>query len=377
MSIYLVLSLSVINATSMLAARVVLALYALEFGAQPLTIGILAATFSVFPILLSVPAGKLADRFGSRWLLIFGACAGAIGMLAPYLRPGLPAIFTAAVMCGMSVGIYNLLLQNLTGLLSNQQDQAKNFSNFSLSRSIAHVAGPLIGGVSIDFSGHGSSCLYLALLTLVPVVMLAIIGGALPGGTRKTTHASGGARAMLSAPGVRRILATSSLLQTGQDMYSIYLPVYAHGIGLSASSIGIVLAMYSAAMFVVRLVMPRLIASFKEETVLACAFYVGAAGLMLVPFFEGAAMLGLISFIFGLGMGCSQPIITMLMFSSSADGRSGEALGLRQTVTHLTKLVGPVAFGSMGSAFGLFPMFWFSALMLGAGGMISQPKRSN
>ena len=58
----------------------------------------------------------------------------------------------------------------------------------------------------------------------------------------------------------------------------------------------------------------------------------------------------------------------MLMFSSSSEGRSGEALGLRMTVAHFTKIVGPVLFGLLGSAFGLAPMFWINACMMGTRG---------
>ena len=144
---------------------------------------------------------------------------------------------------------------------------------------------------------------------------------------------------------------------------------------MSASTIGIVLAMNSAAMFVVRMVLPRLIARFKEQKVLAYAFFVSAVNLMLIPLFEAAAILALISFILGLGMGCGQPIITMLMFTGSAEGRSGEALGLRMSVIYLTKMVVPVVFGSTGSAFGLFPVFWINALMLGTGGILSRPEK--
>src|SRR4029077_9886376 len=96
---------------------------------------------------------------------------------------------------------------------------------------------------------------------------------------------------------------------------------------------------------------------------------------MLVPFFKSVAALALVSFVLGLGLGCSNPIITMLMFSRSAAGRSGEALGLRMTANHLTRSVGPVVFGSIGSAFGLFPVFWISALMLAAGGVISRHQK--
>jgi hypothetical protein len=70
-------------------------------------------------------------------------------------------------------------------------------------------------------------------------------------------------------------------------------------------------------------------------------------------------------------MGCCQPITMMLTFSRSAEGRSGEALGLRLTVNHLVRVVGPVVFGSVGSAFGLLAVFWGNAALLGGGGVVT------
>jgi len=374
MSINFALALAVLNVSSMRAGRVLLALYALQLGADPFTIGLLAATFSAFPAVLSWPAGKIADRFGSRWLLMVGAVGGGAGMLIPYFTPGLAAIFVAAAMNGLSFAIYNVSLQNVVGLLSTAESRTRNFSNYSMSNSVANFIGPLIAGFTIQHWSHAAACLNLALLSLAPAAMLAVWGGRLPGGKRRLEHAGGGIQDMLATPGVRRTLATSSLLQTGQDLFQFYLPVYGHAHGLSPSAIGIVLAANAGAAFVVRLILPRLIARLTEEKVLAYAFYMGAASFMLLPFFEGGTMLAAIGFAFGLGMGCGQPIVTMLMFSKSAEGRSGEALGLRMTVNHLTRLAGPVLFGSIASAFGLPAVFWGNALMLGTGGLLSRTR---
>jgi hypothetical protein len=54
-------------------------------------------------------------------------------------------------------------------------------------------------------------------------------------------------------------------------------------------------------------------------------------------------------------MGCGRPIIIMMTFSNAAEGRSGEALGLRITVNHLARMIGTVVFGMIGTAFGVFP----------------------
>ena len=111
MTVFLALLLTLLNAVSTRAARVVLALYALSLGAQPVTVGVLAAAFSAVPMVLSWQAGRLADRFGSRWLLIVGAAGGGLGMLVPYFVAGLHAVFIAAALIGASSAIYVVSLQ--------------------------------------------------------------------------------------------------------------------------------------------------------------------------------------------------------------------------------------------------------------------------
>jgi fucose permease len=125
--------------------------------------------------------------------------------------------------------------------------------------------------------------------------------------------------------------------------------------------------MYSVAAFAVRLVLPQLVGRLTVEKVLAYSFLIGAAGFLLVPLSKDIIVLSLLSFCFGVGMGCGQPITLMMTFSGSAQGRSGEAMGIRVTVNHLTRVVVPIVFGSIGSAFGLIPVFWLNSLMLVSG----------
>ena len=176
---------------------------------------------------------------------------------------------------------------------------------------------------------------------------------------------------MLADRNVLKVLAASSLVVSGIDLFQFYLPIYGHDIGLSASAIGVILGMFAAASFVVRVVMRRLIARFREEKLLAYAFYISAVSFLLIPFFESAVLLALIAFVFGLGLGCGAPITLMLTYSQSPQGRSGEALGLRMTANHLARVIGPLVFGTIGSAFGLFAVFWVNALMMASGGVLA------
>ncbi len=349
-----------------------LPLFALSLGASPFTVGLLAAAFSLAPMLLAVQTGRLSDRFGSRWPLALGISGGAIGVLLPFFFQSIPALFFAALMNGLAFSFYGVPLQNVIGLLSTSETRVRNFSNLTLIVSVSSFAGPLFAGVAMDHLGPPLTCLVLSLLTIVPVAMLVLRGGGLPRGTGKPIPPGDGILKSIRQPGMGRILATSSLMLSGFELFMFYIPVYAHSIGLSGTVIGIILASFATSSFIVRLAIPRLLARFGLEPVLAGAFYISAAMFFVVPFFQSPVMLCIVAFIFGLGVSVGQPITMSMSFTTAADGRSGEAMGIRQTVNHITRVIGPTLFGSLGTAFGLYAVFWTNALMLVSGGLFSR-----
>ena len=361
--------------TSIGAARVVFSLYALELKATPTVVGLLIGAFYVFPVLISWPIGRYSDRVGSRGMLMLGAGLGAIAMAIPFFVRDIAALFAAALLIGISFTLYNTLLPNLIGLISAAQDRVRNFSNASLVGSFTMFLAPLAAGVSVDLAGHAAACLYLVSLSIIFAGLLIVWGGTLPGGTRRMPAAAAGVHAPLKDRDLVRALATSSLVQVGQDLYQFYIPVQGVTIGLSASAIGALISTFAVASFLVRVSLPALVKRVGEERVLAYSFYLAGLGFVLVPYFQNAFALAAVSFVFGLGIGCGQPITTMLIFSRSPEGRSGETFGLRQTVNNALRVVAPPAFGLVATGFGLLPVFWLSAALMGAGGVLSRPRR--
>jgi MFS family permease len=354
------------------STRVLLSLYALELGAEAYAIGLLIATLYIVPVALSWPVGIFSDRVGSRGLLLAGTLCAVVGLVVPYFMRSMPALYMAAVLIGVSFCLYNVLLQNLVGLLSAPEDRARNFSNSSLMGATATFVGPLFAGVAVDYSGSSLACLYVAGLSAFAAVLLIGWGKLLPGGNPQPPPASA-SRSTLLDKELLRALLTSGLVQVGQDLYQFYIPIYGHASGLSGSAIGGVLASFALAAFVARFGMPRLVAQLGAEKVLGYSFYLAGLGFFLVPIFENVILLSLVSFIFGLGMGCGQPITTLLIFGRSVQGRSGATLGLRQSVNYVMRVSAPVVFGSVASVFGLLPVFWINACMMAAGGWLTRP----
>ena len=373
MPLKIIFAVTLIGFIGVNASRVVLQLYSLELGATPTQVGMLVALYYVCPLLLSYPAGTWGDRYGPLRPLVFSAICGAGGLMVPYFVHSLPALYIAGTLSGMSFAFFLVIVQNLVGIMSAPDKRAQNFSNFSLVGATSNFIGPLVAGFSVDQFNYPIACVVAGALALVTGIMVLVWGKLLPGGSRRVAPRAPIGKT-LTDPAVMRILVIGALVQLGTDLFQFYIPVYGVGIGLSASAIGALLATFAAASFIVRFALARLIKRLGEDKLLAYSFYLAAVGFALVPLFQHVVMLALVSFIFGLGTGCGQPIATMLMFSRAADGRSGEALGLRLTVNNLVRVIAPALFGFIVSGFGLAPVFYINAAMMGAGGIVSRSK---
>ncbi len=356
--------------TNARGARVVVSLYALDLGASPLTVGLLAACFSLMPVLLAWPVGRWADRAGARWPMVAGALGGTLSMLLPFFFNTLPVLFAAALLNGAAFIAFNVAQQNTVGNISSPEVRTRNFANLTLMISLGNLFGPLLGGFAIDHGGHAMACLYLALCSAVPAVAVLFFGRALPRGSGKPARGGGKLMELVRDPALVKVLLIASLVIASTDMFHIYMPIYTHGLGMSASTIGVILACYAAASFSVRTVLARFLERASVEQVLTRCFLLAGVILAFIPFVQTAWMLCLLAFLFGFGISVGQPITMMLSYANAADGRSGEVIGLRQSVQNLTQVFSPTVFGSVGTLLGVLSVFVLNSVLLLAGAML-------
>ena len=371
MPINLTLALTFFNFTGANAMRVLITLYALEIGAPASAVGVLGGLLYLFPLLLSWPIGVLADRAGARGLLLFAAVCATVSLLLPYFFQSLTVFYIAAALNGLALAFFHVTLQNLIGTLSKPELRARNFANFSLAGASTSFVGPLLAGFSIDTVGYAWACVIIAMVPVSVIVLLLTLGRHLPVAKLKIKSDAVAPRALLDRS-VWIMLITSGLVQLGYDLYQFLVPIYGHNIGLSATAIGAVLATLAAAAFIVRLFLARLVERYSGEKLLAWVFFTGAIGFALVPFSGNGIVLAAISFLFGLGMGIGIPLTVILMFASSAEGRSGQTLGLRLTANNLVRTGGPMVFGAIGAALGMAAAFWILAAIMVGGGVLAK-----
>ncbi|MFO0442165.1 MAG: MFS transporter [Betaproteobacteria bacterium] len=368
--IHLTLALTLFNFTGANAMKVLLTLYALELGASATVVGVLGGLLFLFPLLLSWPVGALADRMAARGILIFAAACAAVSLLIMYLWPVLAVFYVAAALNGLALAFFHVTLQNLIGTLSTPEDRARNFGNFSLIGATTSFAGPLLAGFSIDHVGYAWACLITGSMSLIVLALLAWLGRHLPPARPKPkTESKPGA---LIDRRLLIMLATSSLVQLGYDLFQFYVPILGHNLGLSASAIGGVLAALATAVFIVRTFLARLVDRYPGEKLLMAVFATGAVAFALLPLAESGPTLAIIAFLFGLGMGIGIPLTVILMYSASAEGRSGQTLGLRLTANNLVRMSGPMVFGAISAVVGVSGVLWILGAVMAAGGVMAR-----
>jgi MFS family permease len=336
---------------------------------------LLAAIFPVFPLLLAVYAGKFSDRVGVKAPMIGGSVIMSLGLCIPIAWHGMNGLLAAAAMIGLGHIFFHVSAHNLIGSYGEGEARARNFATFSLGASLSAFVGPALTGFSIDGLGFGPTYAVLAGIALVPPVVLLAYPRMVPARTAHSKESGGGSLELLANPGLRRTLVMSGVTLTGIELFTFYFPVYGRSVGLSASMIGIVMASYAVAAFLVRMAMGRATRTLGEVGVLTASLLMAGATYMLVPLVSHAILLSVVAFLLGIGLGCAQPLTILLTYNHAPKGRSGEALGLRLTVNKLTQILVPVVFGAMGSAFGLVPVFWANGAFLLAGGVVSLAER--
>ena len=96
------------------------------------------------------------------------------------------------------------------------------------------------------------------------------------------------------------------------------------------------------------------------------------SGVMLLSMLMASGLTGTqviatdaaISFLLGLSLGCGNPLSMILIYGSSPQGRTGEALGLRMSLNKIIQIGVPLLFGYLGSMLGLIAVFWSNGLLL-------------
>jgi predicted MFS family arabinose efflux permease len=346
LAIVFFVALNALSHLCFVGSRMTTTLFALQLGASEFTVGVLVALFALLPMLLSVSAGRLVS------LAVL-----ALSAALPFFFPFLEILYLSSTLAGTSFMYVHIAMNSVFGAHGTPEQRAVNFSWLALGFSISNSLGPLVAGFAIEAFGHAGAMLLLAAFPVAALVLLWRRRQPLPRPERVAHAQRPGVLDLLRVPGLRHTFIVSGLLAMGWDLYTFLIPLYGSRIGLSAATIGAVMATFAIATFVVRLFMTVLVRRVRQWLLIASAMAVAGCAYLLFPFVQSVPLLMALSFVLGLGLGCSQPVIMALLYEASPQGRQGEAVGIRTTMLNGSHTLIPLVSGAISGALGMTPVF--------------------
>src|SRR5438093_1924577 len=310
-----------------LAAAPLVAVLALSVGAGET--GMLQTAQTLPFLLLSIPAGLLADRMPRRRLM---ACAEAlralslVGILAcagaGWLTWPLLAVLGFVGACGTVA--YTVSAPALVPTLVPPECLAAANGRIELARTVAFAGGPALAGALVGSTGATPAFGVAAGLSAAAVVLLAGVrepARPLIAGRRVLHDLRDGARFVFGHPALRPVFLTQLVFNTAFFMLqAVYVPYAVHHLGLSAFGVGATLATYGVGMVVGALLTPRIIRALPFGVVVVLGPIAGlaaAAVMVLTIWIPVGALVGVSFFLIGTG-----PIVWVISTAT-----------LRQTVT--------------------------------------------
>jgi MFS family permease len=391
--IWLITGLIALHAC-MAATRVVASLWVLREGHDERTMGLILSLFAVAPIVLSMWAGRLADRHGLQRPVRLATVMGLMGTSASALAPNLLTVGLAALLTGGALCVAAVAIQRGAGQLAHQgHDLKRIFSWVALGPALSNVLAPLLSGFVIDHAGLRWAFAVLIALPLLSLALLSRVGRRLSPPALRAPAASAagvasvalspvaqpapsGARgasglseplqpapswALLRSRPLRVLLLLNLSMAAAWDAHTFAVPVVGHLREMSASEIGFIFASFAMAATAVRLIIVRWSSRIQEALMLRGAMALAATVLLVYAWLPGLLGLMLGSAVLGLALGSVQPMVLSMLHQVTPADRQGQALGLRMMVTNAATVAMPMLYGVMSASLTTAAPLWLMA----------------
>lgn len=317
--------------------------YATTYGASPVMIGLLFASFSVSQLIAAPLLGEWSDRWGRRPVLILSLVGTTISFVMLAVATNLTMLFVARIIDGLSGGNITTARAYIADVTA-EEDRAKAYGFLGAAFGLGFILGPALGGLFSHISY--TAPIWVAAIVSFLATLLAVVW--LPETLHKARASGGSAwaaiRDLAARPNLRVLLGVDFIYWMSFAVYQTTFALFgANRFGFDAAKTGYFLSAFGFLGVIVQggMVGP-IVKRFGERRTLTVGLLLTAAGwggsaltyslpvfaLMLVP---GAMGIGL----------CNATLSALISHSAGAD-EQGRVQGAAGALESVGRAVGPV-----------------------------------
>lgn len=333
--------------------------YAQAYGASPLLVSLLVASFSLAQFVSAPLLGRLSDRIGRRPVLLGCMALSLTAYLVLAVADSLWLIFLARTLNGVGAGKISVANAIVTDITPPDR-RAKNLGRLSSAFGIGFILGPFLGSVLATVPPTPNYHLPMfaaAGLCAVAIVLAALmVKESLPAGNREQQTAS-------METGLREVLANPAALSMIVVMF-VFAYAFAHVVAINAlwvqavlgwgpSETGLQFALIGVVLFAVQGGgIGPLVRILGERGVLVLGLILMGGPMLLVPWGDTPVIFTILNVLIAIGISLIGPVSNTLLSRTAPDNAQGGVLGIGQSANALGQVVGPGVAGAVFGAYG-------------------------
>jgi MFS transporter, DHA1 family, tetracycline resistance protein len=363
--------------------------YAEQYGATPIVVGLLVASYAAGSLFGAPLMGRLSDCYGRRLILlisVFGTFLGFLILgfadpigktLAAWIAPSyanlfvIGVLFFARILDGITAGNITIAQAYISDV-TDENSRAKGLGLIGAAFGLGFIIGPAAGGLLSNygfnvpaFAAAGIAAINLVLIwTVLPESLTESFRNEMCGRERPALTFD----ALLTAlrrPIVGPLLMLRAFYGLAFAIFQSIFSLYAAAIGLSAATTGYVLAYVGLLSVIVQagLIGP-LTQRFREKGLIITGLWIMTGALIAWAFTDRLWMLFIVLLPLALSGGVLNTVIQSAISKSVSRSEIGGTLGLSVSLESITRVIAPTLGGFLLQSYGAWAPGIFSALLM-------------
>ncbi len=334
--------------------------YAKGVGASLSMLGSYGSVAALTMLLLSLPLGRLSDRYGRRRMMVPGLILFIVVPLTYMAAQSPYHLYPIRVALGLGVG---LIFGN--GFLLMSEVSEEGFRNvaqgiYMTSMGLGFTLGPLVGGFAAKLVGPSLSFKISSGFAVLGLLLLLMVKENRVRESGKT-EVRAGLTELLRDP---RIIASGVANFVNSLMFNavtLFFPVYGSDIGLDEADVGIGLTSRGLASTAVRLPVGSLTRRFKALNMMAAGLLLSAATMFTVSNSSGLVLVSVLMGVQGLAYGVYLTSGNVYVSEEAPKDHKATAMAVYSMFGNIGGIVGPVMLGVIAERIGVRGALQFSA----------------
>jgi MFS family permease len=346
---------------------------AIELHANSAQIGLIAALYALFPVLLALQFGSWVGKLGEAKFILLGTLAMLATSAGLIFANTLGALAVAAAASGLAHLACMVGGQSMVALRAPEGDHDRYFGFYTFSASLGHMLGPIVASIVAGSNGTlpkstSNAFLLGVFLTIAAIAPVIRWRNERPTVTGKI-NSEGAYKAafnLVKRPGILAAIYISLAISSVADVLVVFLPLFGTENRFSPYAIGAILAIRAGTTMLSRFFLGRLSTRFSTFQLLWWSTIISIITCTAMAFAHSPIALGAIVFVAGFSLGVGQPLTMSLVSQKTESSERALAVSARLMGNRLGQFVVPATAGALAAASGAGAVFIGLAVLLGS-----------